>query len=115
MKQERIYLAVLLVISVLASIPQIAIEAQLWAAILAIVGILAGVMIAYTELTERTLIYVLAIALPVFSDCLDAIWVVGPWLNTLLDNMAMGIQGMAVGLFAVALLARLKATSPAAS
>ena len=54
------------------------------------------------------MIYVLAIAIPVFDNCLDAVWVVGPWLDMLLDHVALGIQGTAVGLFATALLARLQ-------
>ena len=115
MKQEQMYLAALLVIGLLASIPQVPVEAQIWGAILAIVGIVAGVMLNYENAVDRILIYVLAIAIPAFSNCLDAVWVVGPWLNTLLDNMATGIQGTAVGLFAIAFITRLKGAGSAGS
>ncbi len=108
MKQERIYIIALVVLALLATIPQIPVEAQIWGALLAIVGIVGGVMVNYPEIVQRLVIYVLAVTLPMFDDVLDNIWVVGPWINALLDNMAMGIQGMAVGLFVMALVARLQ-------
>lgn len=115
MKQEQLFLIVLLVVALLASIPQIPVDAQIWSAILAIVGIVAGVVVNYGDLHQRTVIYVLAFAITVFDNSLDAIWVIGPWLNMLLDHVATGIQGMAVGLFAMALIARLQGSSPATS
>ena len=112
MKQERIYLIALTVLAVLATIPQIPVEAQVWGALLALVGIIAGVLLTY-DVQQRTLIYVLAVALPVFSNSLTAIWVVGTWLDALLDNLAIGVQGFAVGLFVMALLARIQGTRTA--
>ena len=108
MKQERLFLIALVVLAVLASIPQIPVEAQLWGAILAIVGIAAGVLVKYGDAVQRVLIYVLAVAIPTFDNCLDYIWVVGPWINAGLDNLATGIQGVAVGILVMALLARIQ-------
>ncbi len=108
MKEERLYVIALLAISLLASIPQIPVDAKLWGAILVVVGIVGGVMVNYQELMQRILIYVVAVALPIFSNSLDFVPAVGPWLNGYLDNVATGIQGMAVGLVVMGLIARAK-------
>lgn len=111
MKEERIYLIALIVLAVLASIKQVPVDAAIWGGLLAIVGIIGGVMISYPEVTQRLLIYVVAAALPMIDNTLDAVWVVGPWLNMLLDNLALGIQGLAVGMFAMAMVGRLQGSS----
>lgn len=108
MKQERLYTIALVVVGLLASIPQIPIDANVWGAILVIVGIVGGVMVNYDDVVQRILIYVVAVAIPIFSDSLDFIPVAGPWINMLLDNIATGIQGMAVGLLVMGLYARAK-------
>ena len=115
MKQDRILLIPLIVIAVLAAIPQIPVDAQIWAAILALIGIVAGVGANYSDLVQRLMIYVLAVTLPMFDDCLDAIWVVGRWINMFLDHVATGLQGMAVGLFVMAIIARLQGHQPGTS
>lgn len=108
MKQERIYVIALIVVGLLASIPQIPVDAKIWGLILVVVGIVGGVMVNYDDVVQRILIYVVAVAIPIFSNSLDFIPVVGPWVNMLLDNIATGIQGMAVGLLVMGLLARAK-------
>jgi len=111
MNQERTYLGAILVIAILASIPQIPVEAQIWGAILVIVGLIGGVLVSYEELTERILIYVVAVTLPVFSNSLDNIWVVGPWVNSLLDTFATGLQGLAVGMFVMGVAGRISGSA----
>lgn len=108
MNQERIYVIALLAIGLLASIPQIPVDAKIWGAILVIVGVVGGVLVNYEDMMQRLLIYVVAVAIPIFSDSLNMVPMVGPWVNTLLDNIALGIQGMAVGLLVMGLLARAK-------
>jgi hypothetical protein len=108
MNQERLYVIALLAVGLLASIPQIPVDAKIWGTILVVVGIVGGVMVNYDDMMQRLMIYVVAVAMPIFSDALTVIPTVGPWLNTLLDNIAMGIQGMAVGLVVMGLLARAK-------
>jgi hypothetical protein len=105
---ERIFLIALIALAVLASIPQIPLDAQIWGALLVIVGLVAGVTASYEDMTQRLLVYVIAAVLPTIANSLDAIWVVGHWVNMLLDNFAIGLQGMALGLFAMALAARLR-------
>ena len=101
MNLERILTLLVLVVAVLAAIPQIPVDAQIWAVVLVVLGLISGVT-SEVDLEQRLVIYVLAVALPTFSNSLDAIWEVGPWVNTLLDNIAIGIQGAAVGLFVMA-------------
>lgn len=108
MKQERIYIIALVVVALLASIPQIPVAANIWGLILVVVGIVGGVMVNYPDLSQRILVYVVAVSLPMIDDSLDNIPAVGAWLNTLFDNAATGIQGMAMGLVAMGLLARAK-------
>ncbi len=107
MKEERTYLIALLVLALLASIPQIPVDAGIWAGLLALVGVIGGLMLSY-DANQRVLIYVVAFALPIFSNSLDSIWVVGEWLNGLLDHLAHGIQGLAVGVLVMGLLGRLQ-------
>lgn len=115
MKSESMFLIALVIVALLASIPQIPVDAQIWGAVLVIVGVIAGVIVNYQDAVVRLLIYVLAVALPIFDNSLDAVWIVGPWFNTLLDNVAIGFQGFAVGLFVMALKARIQGAQPIAS
>ena len=110
---ERILLIAMIAVAVLASIPQIPIDAQIWGALLVIIGLVGGVMLTYDDMVQRLLVYVIAAVLPTISNSLDAIWVVGPWVNMLLDNFATGLQGMALGLFAMALVARMQGSATA--
>ena len=108
MNQERMYVIAILAIGLLASIPQIPVDAKIWGMILVVVGIVGGVMVNYSDMMQRLMVYVVAVAMPIFSDALDVLPTVGPWLNMLLDNIATGIQGMAIGLVVMGLLARAK-------
>jgi hypothetical protein len=65
-------------------------------------------MVNYSDLSQRILLYVVAVSLPMIDDSLDNIPAVGAWLNTYFDNVATGIQGMAIGLIVMGLLARAK-------
>ncbi len=108
MNQERIYVIALVAVALLASIPQIPVGANIWALILVVVGIVGGAMLNYPDLSQRILIYVVAVSLPMIDDSLDNIPAVGGWLNMYFDNVATGIQGMAMGLIVMGLVARAK-------
>jgi len=108
MNQERTYIIALIAVAVLASIPQIPVDAAIWGLVLVVVGIVGGAMVNYEEVVQRVLIYVVAATLPMISDSLEYIPAVGGWLNMLFDNVATGIQGMAIGLIVMGLLARVK-------
>ena len=109
MNSERVLIAVMVVVAILAAIPQLPFSS--WSIVLAVLGLIAGGMGQLGDATERTIFYVLAIALPEFSDSLSVIPTVGPWLNQVLDHLSTSIQGMAVAIFARALYGRLMPAS----
>ena len=105
---ERILLALIVVVAILGTVPAIA-EAVPYAGLaLVVLGLVAGFMGSdNADVNQRTVIYVVAVTLPIFSDSLDAIAVVGPWVNSVLDGVATGVQGMAVALVLMQLKARI--------
>ena len=105
MSAERILVALLVVVAILAAIPQIMFGQ--WGLVLVLLGLIAGATVKAGDTTDRIVIYVAAVALPVFSDSLDAIQTVGPWVNQVLDNVATGVQGMAVAIFVLAIYGKL--------
>lgn len=108
MKDERIYTLALLAIALLASIPQIPVNAGIWGLLLVVIGLVGGAMVNYPDLTQRILIYVVAATLPMISNSLDYIPAIGGWLNGYFDQIATGVQGMAMGLLIMGLVARAK-------
>jgi hypothetical protein len=102
---SRILVSLLVVVAILAAIPQ-AMFAP-WGLVLVLLGLIAGAMGKFDSAADRTVIYVAAIALPVFSDSLDVIPAIGPWVNQVLDGVATGIQGMAVAIIVLAIYGRI--------
>ena len=109
MNLERILVVLLVAVAILASIPQIMFGS--WGIILVVLGLIAGGVGKSANTTDRIVIYVAAIALPVFSNSLDVIPTIGPWVNQVLDHFATGVQGMAVAIFLVAIYGRLMPAS----
>ena len=104
---ERILISLIVVVAILGTIPAVADAVPYVGLALVILGLLAGVMGESTDVNQRTAIYVAAVALPVFSNSLDAIPVVGVWVNAVLDGVATGIQGMAVAFVLLQLKVRI--------
>ena len=105
MNSERILFAALVVVAILGAIPQLA--NPVWLTILVLLGLVGGAMAGNPEPSERVLVYVLAGSLPYFSNNLDQIPAVGAWLNLVLDNLAVGIGGVAVTFLAKAIYGRI--------
>ncbi len=105
---ERILLALIVVVAILGTVPAIAEAAPYAGLALVVLGLVAGFIGSDSaDVNQRTAFYVVAVALPVFSDSLDAIAVVGPWVNSVLDGVATGIQGMAVAFVLMQLKVRI--------
>lgn len=110
MNSERILLALLLVVAVLAAVPQIAIP--MVGLILVVLGLIGGALGNYSNATDRIVIYVAVLAIPAFAVSLDAftaipvVGVVGPWVHQVLTNVTTGIQGMAVSIFVLTIYRR---------
>ena len=102
----RTHLGLLVVVAILATIPQA--MGVPWGIALVLLGLVTGGMGTLGgSAAERTLIYVLAVALPGFSDSLDVIPTIGPWVNQVLDGIATGVQGVAVAVVVMALYGRI--------
>ena len=110
MNSERILLCLVIVVAVLASIPQIAIPdvagVSTLGLILVVLGLIGGALGNYGNATDRIVVYLAAIAVPTFAGSLDAIPVVGEWVNQLLVHVTTGIQGMAVSIFVLTIYGR---------
>ena len=110
MNSERILLALLIVVAILASIPQISIPQV--GLILVVLGLINGALGNYGNATDRIVIYVAAFAVPTFAGSLDAfaaipvVGVVGPWVHQVLDHLTTGIQGMAVSILVLTVYGR---------
>lgn len=73
-----------------------------------ILGLVGGFMNPLEDVATRVAYYVLAAALPTIANNLDQIPAVGGYLNTILDNFAVAIAGMAIANFCVAVFNNLK-------
>ena len=104
---ERILLALIVAVAILGTIPAVADAVPYAGLALVVLGLVAGLMDENSDVSQRTAIYVVAAVLPGMSDSLDAIAVVGPVVNSVLDGVATGLQGMALGLILMQLKARL--------
>tara|TARA_Y100001949_G_scaffold92742_1_gene78366 strand:+ start:406 stop:765 length:360 start_codon:yes stop_codon:yes gene_type:complete len=108
MSSDRILLILIVVVSILAAIPQIASTFAMWGLVLVLLGLIAGFMGGYaSDSTQRILIYVVAAFIGGIANSLDNIMVVGPWLNAVVDNMQIGIRGIAVAVFMLAMYERI--------
>lgn len=93
---DRIFVALIVVVAVMWAIPAVAGAVPYLGLALVILGLAAGMMGESPDVSQRTAIYVVAVGLPAFSNSLDVIPVAGPLVNSVLDGVAIGIQGMAV-------------------
>ena len=62
----------------------------------------------FAVMGERTGMLLIAVALPSVANQLDAIPAVGSYLNSILDNVAVGVAGMYLANFTIALVGRIK-------
>jgi len=108
MSSDRILLVLIVVVSILAVIPQLAAQFAYWGLVLVVLGLVAGGMGEYgSDMTQRILIYVIAVSLTQITGSLDAIPTVGPLVGDVLNNMATGIQGIAIAVFVLAMYERI--------
>ena len=67
-----------------------------YALVLVAVGLVSGFMYPTADVATRVAYYVLAAALPGIADNLDAIPVLGGYVNGILDQLAVVIAGVAI-------------------
>ena len=71
--------------------------------ILVVLGLIGGFMNPLPDVGTRVAYYVLAASLPLIADNLVEIPVLGGYANSIIDNLAIGIAGIAIANFLLAL------------
>ena len=94
MSSDRILMILMTLAAILAAIPQV--PFGYWPLVLVVIGLVAGFMSPEDDLLTRIGMIVVAVALTTVADSLDAIMVVGPFVNSVLDSIAVGIAGMVI-------------------
>ena len=108
MSSENIIIALIVAIAVIGAIAGESIDAQYVALALVGLGLVTGFMSPSSDMGERTGMLLIAVALPAVANQLDAIPAVGMYLNSILDNVAVGVAGMYLANFTIALVGRIK-------
>ena len=92
---DRVMPALVLVAAVLA----VFVPMDYWALVLVLLGLVHGFMSRETDTVVVLMVLVAAVVLPQIADSLDAIPAVGSYLNSIIDNFAIGVAGYAVAHF----------------
>ena len=104
MNIEKSLTAVMVLLAIIVSVVAIPYSAL----ILLLLGIVVSIMNPITEILERTAYLIIAVAAPTAADNLDLIPVVGTYLNTSIDGIAIAVAGMWVASFTIAVINRIK-------
>ena len=92
MNIDKIAPALSLLLAILATF----VAMEWWAMLLVLVGLIHGLVSPVRDHGTITMVIVSAAAFPVLADNLDAIPVVGAYVNTIIDNFAIAIAGYAM-------------------
>ena len=102
---------ILTIVSLLVAILAVFVALDYWALILVLLGLLSGFMNSESDPVQRMVLLVAAIGLPVAANQLDAIPVIGGYVNSIIDNIAIAISGMVIANFIMAMVDRVKPAS----
>ena len=102
---------ILTIVSLLVAILAVFVALDYWALILVLLGLLSGFMNSESDPVQRMVLLVASIGLPVVANQLDAIPVVGGYVNSIIDNIAIAISGMVIANFIMAMVDRVKPAS----
>ncbi len=106
MSSDRILMILMTAVAILAVVPAVP-GGEYAALILVGLGLISGFMNPEDDLLTRLVLIVVAVALPTIANSLDAIPVVGGFVNSILDNVAVGIAGIVVANVLLQIYARL--------
>ena len=106
MSSDRILMILMTAVAILAVVPAVP-GGEYAALILVGLGLISGVMNPEDDLLTRLVLIVVAVALPTIANSLDAIPVVGGFVNSILDNVAVAIAGIVVANVLLQIYARL--------
>ena len=106
MSSDRILMILMTAVAILAVVPAVP-GGEYAALILVGLGLISGFMNPEDDLLTRLALIVVAVALPTIANSLDAIPVVGGFVNSILDNVAVAIAGIVVANVLLQIYARL--------
>ena len=106
MSSDRILMILMTAVAILAVIPGVPAVAYAPLALVGL-GLISGFMNPEDDLLTRLAMIVVAVALPTVANSLDAIPVVGGFVNSILDNVAVAIAGIVVVNMLLQIYARL--------
>ena len=106
MSSDRILMILMTAVAILAVVPAVP-GGEYAALILVGLGLISGFMNPEDDLLTRLAMIVVAVALPTVANSLDAIPVVGGFVNSILDNVAVAIAGIVVANMLLQIYARL--------
>ena len=106
MSSDRILMILMTAVAILAVVPAVP-GGEYAALILVGLGLISGFMNPEDDLLTRLVLIVVAVALPTVANSLDAIPVVGGFVNSILDNVAVAIAGIVVANVLLQIYARL--------
>ncbi len=92
---DRVMPALVLIASILA----VFVPMDYWPLLLVLLGLVHGFMSREADTMIILMVLVAAVALPQIANSLDAIPAVGTYLNSIIDNFAIGIAGYAIAHF----------------
>ena len=102
---------ILTIVSLLVAILAVFVALDYWSTILVLLGLLSGFMNSESDPVQRMVLLVAAIGLPVVANQLDTIPVIGGYVNSIIDNIAIAISGMVIANFIMAMVDRVKPAS----
>ena len=106
MSSDRILMILMTAVAILAVIPGVPAVAYAPLALVGL-GLISGFMNPEDDLLTRLAYLAVAVALPIVANSLDAIPVVGGFVNSILDNIAIGVAGIVVANMLLQIYARL--------
>ena len=83
-------------LSLAAAVIAVFVALDYWPLILVLLGLIQGFASRETDRTMIVTVLVAAVALPTIANSLDAIPMIGSYLNAIIDNFAIAIAGYAV-------------------
>ena len=98
MSSDRIIPLVSLIVAILAVLPM-ASSFEYWALILLVLGLVFGFLHTETDMVKQMVYVLAAMALPVIANNLNEIPFAGGYLNSVIDNFAVAIAGVAIANF----------------
>ena len=100
---------ILTIVSVLVAILAVFVTLDYWALILVWLRFLPGFMNSESDPVQRMVLLVAAIGLLVVANRLDVIPIVGGYVNSIIDNIAIAISSMVIANFIMAMADLVKA------